>query len=631
NILDSEQRRWQGASAKYRDLTLVLRKRLVHLHEQFPSYESREMIRYNDYTYIEDNGCIYQQKTGEQSCEVLLSPEDVGLGEYQIQKIRVSTNQAFLAVTLKTFEIEESTCIVIKLGSVPRVTHRIQNVFTCEWVAESILLYTRQMNLQCRQVYGMDFNQSNCTAKLVYNENDYRFFVDLYSTRDGRYLTINSNSKDTSEVWLLDKTSPWEPPVLVQGRVPGVTYFIEHRDGFLYMLSNDGEDTEYKLLKAALSSDREMWELVYVIKKRTKLVDMEMLKDHCIMFLKKGNQLYLEVICLFTELVIQSIKLPAWTCALEPDHPPENRGGSCRFGLSSPVQYPVPFVYSGLENQLFVDGNHKAEMAQPYHSQRLEAKSKDGAVVPVTIFYKQNNKELRTRPLLVHVYGAYGMDLNMSFKMEKRMLVDDGWILGYCHVRGGGELGSDWHKEGILDKKHNGLNDLHCCISHLHELGYSQPRYTAIEAASAGGVLAGALYNSSPNLFKAMVLEAPFLDVLNTMMDISLPLTIEEMGEWGNPVSEKEYYRYIKTYCPYQNIGPKDYPSLLITAYTNDQRVPLKGLLRYIAKLRKALIEYRLKSKVPDDKIPSVYLDVRPGGSHCDSLSWEDSLQKVLL
>ncbi|NP_001167499.1 prolyl endopeptidase-like [Xenopus laevis] len=631
NLLDSEKRRWQRACAKYQGLVTSLEKRLCDMHQSYSTGDEKGMIIYEDYIYFQDNGCIcrYKPNTGEDSLEVLLISEDLGLGDYEIQKIRVSPKQKFMAVTLKGYEREESTCVVVKLDNGPQVTHCIENVFSCEWATDRMLLHTSQVNVQCRQVFATDFSDANGAAQLVYTENDPRFFVDLYCTRDKRFITINSNSKSTSEVRLIDNRCPFEPPVLVQKRIAGVIYYIEHSNGCLYMLRRHGEAAEYKILKAAVSSGMKHWEPVYEVQERTKLVDMEMLKDHCLLFLKNHNQLSLEVIGLPSGAVLQSIKLPAWACALELDHQAEYGAGTVGFSLSSPVHPPVHFEYSLRKKQLSVDTNHSSDGIHQFHTLRLEAKSKDGTSVPLTLLYKDSEKQMRQRPLLIHVYGAYGMDLNMSFKVEKRMLVEEGWLLAYCHVRGGGELGCNWHSEGVLDKKLNGLEDLGSCISHLHGLGYSQPHYSAVEAASAGGVLAGALCNSAPRLFRAVVLEAPFLDVLNTMMNVSLPLTIEEQEEWGNPLSDEKYHRYIKSYCPYQNITPQNYPCVRITAYENDQRVPIQGLLGYITRLRKAARDYCHESGTSESRIPHIYLDVHPGGSHCDSLSWEESLRKV--
>lgn len=242
----------------------------------------------------------------------------------------------------------------------------------------------------------------------------------------------------------------------------------------------------------------------------------------------------------------------------------------------------------------------------------------------MTIFHKTDSEDLQKKPLLVHVYGAYGMDLKMNFRPERRVLVDDGWILAYCHVRGGGELGLQWHADGRLTKKLNGLADLEACIETLHGQGFSQPSLTTLTAFSAGGVLVGALCNSNPELLRAVTLEAPFLDVLNTMMDTTLPLTLEELEEWGNPSSDEKHKNYIKSYCPYQNIKPQHYPSVHITAYENDERVPLKGIVNYTEKLKEAVAEHA-KDTGEGYQAPNIILDIQPGGSHVI----EDSHKKI--
>lgn len=202
--------------------------------------------------------------------------------------------------------------------------------------------------------------------------------------------------------------------------------------------------------------------------------------------------------------------------------------------------------------------------------------------------------------------------------------MDDGWILAYCHVRGGGELGLQWHADGRLTKKLHGLADLEACIKTLHGQGFSQPSLTALTAFSAGGVLVGALCNFNPDLLRAVTLEAPFLDVLNTMMDTTLPLTLEELEEWGNPSSDEKHKNYIKRYCPYQNIKPQHYPSIHITAYENDERVPLKGIVNYTEKLKEAVTEHA-KGAGEGYQAPNIILDIQPGGNHVI----EDSHKKI--
>ncbi|XP_064302156.1 prolyl endopeptidase-like isoform X6 [Phalacrocorax carbo] len=496
-----------------------------------------------------------------------------------------------------------------------------------EWATNDVLYYTSQKNLKCQNVFMTTFTNQKYT-KLVYTEQDARFFVDIYCTKDRRFLTINSNSKTTSEVWLVDCRHPFKLPALVQARTKGVIYHIEHRNDELYILTTYGEPAEYKLMKAPVaSSGVENWQLVYALEEKTKIVDLEMFSDHCIMFLKNAGHLYLTVIS-FVSHSVQSIKLPTWACEFELESHPEHTTSTCYFQLTSPVHPPKRFAYSFKENNLIEQAVQEVPIITKCHTTRLLAKSKDETLVPITVFHNMNSKELHRKPLLVHVYGAYGIDLNMSFKEEKLMLIEEGWILAYCHVRGGGELGLSWHKDGCQYNKLKGLHDLKACIMLLHELGFSQPKYTALVAASAGGALAGALCNTDPELIRAMVLQAPFVDVLNTMMQTHLPLTIEEQEEWGNPLADETCMEYIKSYCPYQNIKTQYYPSVFITAYENDQRIPLTGVLRYVQKLRKAALDHAKRTSKKGNWIPNIILDIQANGSHCDS-SWENSLNEV--
>ncbi|XP_029449200.1 prolyl endopeptidase-like isoform X2 [Rhinatrema bivittatum] len=609
DVLKSERAHWEKASIKYADLAAKFRQKLNGIYEKYSFSLGTSEIALGDSIYFEEDGCIFRLRSkdvlGQENAELLLCPERLCFPDATVQRIRISPNQKYLAASFRSSACEESTCVVVKLEELPDVKHIIPDVFSFEWATADVLFYTCQKNLGCRHVFLSDFSKERYT-KLVYAEQDPRFFVDIYCTKDKRFLTINCNSKSTSEVWLVDCNCPISPPILVQQRTPGVLYHVEHRNEKLYILTTWGETTEYKLMKAPVGScGKENWQLVYSVKEKAKLVDLEMMGDHCALFLKYRNHLYFDVLSLTTESVSQSFK------------------------ITSPVQPPADCVYSLTDGSLCINVEQDVPNTLKCVTLRLQAKNKDGTFVPITVFHKACCKDLHRKPLLVHVYGAYGIDMNMSFKAENLLLIEDDWILAYCHVRGGGELGHSWHEDGRLDKKLNGVEDLKACVRHLHELGYSGPSYTVLAAASAGGVLAGALCNSSPELIKAVVLKAPFLDVLNTMLDTLLPLTIEEQEEWGNPLSDEKYAEYIKRYCPYQNIKSQNYPSVIITAYENDQRVPLMGLLSYIHRLRKAVTDYSSNLIKEGYQIPNLIFDVRPGGSHCDPDSWEDSLNEV--
>ncbi|XP_040080655.1 prolyl endopeptidase-like isoform X1 [Oryx dammah] len=585
-------------------------------------------IKHGGFVYYQEGCCLVRSKDEEadnDNYEVLFNLEELKLEQPFIDCIRVAPDEKYVAAKIRTEDSEASTCIVVKLSDQPVMEASFPNVSSFEWVKdeedEDVLFYTFQRNLRCHDVYRATFGDNKRNERF-YTEKDPSFFVFLYLTKDSRFLTMNIMSKTTSEVWLIDGLSPWDPPVLIQKRIHGVLYYVEHRDDELYILTNVGEPTEFKLMRTAADTPAIMnWDLFFTMKRNTKVVDLDMFKDHCVLFLKHSNLLYVNVIGLADDSV-RSLKLPPWACGfiMDTNSDPEN----CPFQLCSPIRPPKYYTYKFAEGKLFEETGHEDPITKTSRVLRMEAKSKDGKLVPMTVFHKTDSEDLQKKPLLVQVYGAYGMDLKMNFRPERRVLVDDGWILAYCHVRGGGELGLQWHADGRLTKKLNGLADLEACIKTLHDQGFSQPSLTALTAFSAGGVLVGALCNSSPELLRAVTLEAPFLDVLNTMMDTTLPLTLEELEEWGNPSSDEKHKNYIKRYCPCQNIKPQHYPSIHITAYENDERVPLKGIVSYTEKLKEAIAEHA-KDSGEGYQVPNIILDIQPGGNHVI----EDSHKKI--
>uniref|UniRef100_A0A8C6DI33 Prolyl endopeptidase n=1 Tax=Moschus moschiferus TaxID=68415 RepID=A0A8C6DI33_MOSMO len=560
NFLSSKQEHEKPLSENMDAFEKVRAKLETQPQEEYEIINAE--IKHGGFVYYQEGCCLVRSKDEEadnDNYEVLFNLEELKLEQPFIDCIRVAPDEKYVAAKIRTEDSEASTCIVVKLGDQPAMEASFPNVSSFEWVKdeeeEDVLFYTFQRNLRCHDVYRATFGDNKRNERF-YTEKDRSFFVFLYLTKDSRFLTMNIMSKTTSEVWLIDGLSPWDPPVLIQKRIHGVLYYVEHRDDELYILTNVGEPTEFKLMRTAADTPAIMnWDLFFTMKRNTKVVDLDMFKDHCVLFLKHSNLLYVNVIGLVDDSV-RSLK--------------------------------------------------------------------DGKLVPMTIFHKTDSEDLQKKPLLVQVYGAYGMDLKMNFRPERRVLVDDGWILAYCHVRGGGELGLQWHADGRLTKKLNGLADLEACIKTLHDQGFSQPSLTALTAFSAGGVLVGALCNSSPELLRAVTLEAPFLDVLNTMMDTTLPLTLEELEEWGNPSSDEKHKNYIKRYCPYQNIKPQHYPSIHITAYENDERVPLKGIVNYTEKLKEAIAEHA-KDTGEGYQAPNIILDIQPGGNHVI----EDSHKKV--
>ncbi|XP_041107663.1 prolyl endopeptidase-like isoform X3 [Polyodon spathula] len=524
DILHSVPEDFKSQLQKYRTLEAIFRMKVRTAHAQFADAAERPVVHGRNHVYFEEGGCIYRRSLANDRGEpqVLLSLEDVAWAnpaEASFQRVRLSPQEKYLAATVKSGRSEEAGFAVVRLGSTPAVTHIQTPVFSFEWATDNILFYTSQKNLQSLQVYSLVFGEEQPRRTLVYEEQDPRFFVEVMSSKDKRFLTINCNSKSCSEVHLVECRSPLLPPVLVQPRTAGLIYHVEHNEGQLYILTNAGPAREYQLMRAPLISPAlKHWQLLYQPAVNTRLIDMELFQKHCVMAMRGRTQLYLDIIPLDEPTQVSTVELPQWACALEAGLNSHLRSNTFHFLLSSPVQPPRAFFYSLHEDQLYQQQEAQATACRTdYQTLRTEAQSMDGTAVPMTVIHRRTAEELPRSPLLVHVYGAYGVDLNMAFKPESRVLLDEGWTLAYCHVRGGGELGLGWHARGRLTQKHRGLEDLQACVLHLFQLGVSRPGLTALTGSSAGGVLAGALCNRCPELLRALILQAPFLDVLGSL------------------------------------------------------------------------------------------------------------------
>uniref|UniRef100_A0A667XSZ4 Prolyl endopeptidase n=1 Tax=Myripristis murdjan TaxID=586833 RepID=A0A667XSZ4_9TELE len=488
--------------------------------------------------------------------------------EWTIQRVRLSPQEKHLAATLKTCD---------------------------EWATEEVLLYTTLEGLRCNSVLRLDLTPTGARITPVLQETQPEVFVEVVLSSDRRLLTINCNSKSSSEVWLIDVNTPGLEPILVQPRQPQLLYHVEHWRCWLIILANTGPGQEYQVLRAPLSRPSMVsWEPLYAPDPGIAVKDMEVVGDHCVLVVREPTgELALTVVPLTHPQEAYAIQLPSWVCAIEMKRPDvADQHSDLEFLVSSPVRPPVPYCLHLKDGLILLgteeDGTSRENQGN-YTTTRLEAHSQDGTLVPVTVLHAESVECLKEAPLLVHVYGAYGRDLNMEFCPERRLLMELGWALAYCHIRGGGERGLSWHRQACEEGKQRGLEDLRACLQHLFSSGISSPLLTALTSCSAGAVPVGALCNTNPHLMRAVILQAPFLDVLGTMQDPRLPLTVEEREEWGDPLADQQHRLTIASYCPLHNITPQRYPSMLLTAYSGDARVPLAGVIQYTERLKKAI------------------------------------------
>ncbi|KAJ8250647.1 hypothetical protein COCON_G00225690 [Conger conger] len=630
---------YSKANLQFKSQERLFRRKLRAIYKRYSEIPDDIVVRGRRHVYFEEGGSVYRMglEQGEQNVEEVLCMDGGGHDEAVLQRVRVSPGEGMLAATLRPPGCGRGHQVCPGeaggLSRPPKPLLTLHRVFSFEWATDEILFFTCLEDLRCRRVFRLDLSAAEPEPTLVYEEQDPEFFVEVSSSRDRKLLTVNCSSKSSSEVWLIGCSTPLAPPRLVQPRLPGLLYRVEHRDRRLYVLANTAAGREYQLLRAPLASpSMGNWEPLFTPAPGTGLRDMELLRDHCVLAVRTPDgPLGLRAVPLADPTCVSTLQLPSWACAIEtrPDQMTDSE--SLRFLLSSPVRPPVLFRYSPRENQLSVQEDPAGAPLPHYHTTRLEAPSQDGTVIPLTLFHARAWGDLKGAPLLLHVYGAYGLDVHMGFSPEKRLLLEEGWALAYCHVRGGGERGLGWHQAGRLEGKRRGAEDLAACALRLFRLGVSRPGAAALTARSAGGVLAGALCNQRPRLLRAVALQAPFLDVLGTMLDPTLPLTIEERGEWGDPLTEPRHWDDIASYCPCHNITPQLYPSMLITAYEADRRVPLAGVRRYVQKLTTATRVHmdRHSASGSEHASPSVVLDLQPGGDHFGPEDFHLSLEEA--
>ncbi|XP_015233660.1 PREDICTED: prolyl endopeptidase-like [Cyprinodon variegatus] len=623
-----------SGNVKYEQLKKYFVRRLKATYNRFHSIPDYSVVCGCHHIYfVKDDGIYRADKRGKLEPEQVLNLEHVSKEErrtkaessesfqWTIQRIRLSPREKHLAATLKSSHREELRCVVVRLLPSHHVLLHLENVFSFEWATDDVLFYTTLDGLRSSCVSRLDLS-SDCRGQIssVYEETQPDVFVEVALSRDRQILTINCNSRTSSEVMLVDATKSHLEPLVIQPRQLDLLYHVEHWKGWLIILANTGPAKEYQVMQSPISEpSMASWVSLFSPGLGTAIKDMDVVGDYCLLVVNTpACTLALTVMSLSNPKETYSIQLPSWACAIETKKPGlADQQDVFEFLLSSPVHPPVPFSLD-LRKGLLLSATGKqafSKSQEKYFTTRLQACSQDGTLVPVTLLHAVPVEDLSSVPLLVHVYGAYGRDLNMEFCPVKRFLLEQGWALAYCHIRGGGERGLSWHRKGKGEGKEKGVEDLQACLHELFSRGVSFPSLAALTACSAGAVPVGALCNRKPNMMRAVALQAPFLDVLGTMEKPSLPL--EDRDEWGDPVGNLSHRHIIASYCPLHNITPQLYPSMLLTAYSGDPRVPLEGVLRYTKLVKKAIRSHiSTTSKSDFEQAPNIVLNVQPGVNH---------------
>jgi oligopeptidase B len=458
------------------------------------------------------------------------------------------------------------------------------------------ILYTRPDEaMRPWQVWRHVLGTETADDALVHQEDDDRFYASVGRTRTGRFVVVSLDSKLTTEQWLVDADDPGAGRRLVSSRVQGVEYHVEHHASEehgdrLFVLTNDAGADNFKLMAApAASPDRASWAEIVPHRDDVRLDGVEAFAGHLVLSERAGG---LERICVrrLADDDSHLVAMPdpvysAWTGSN-----PEFATTTLRFEYTSLVT-PVSDIDYDLESR-----RAKVVKRQPvlggfdpeqYETHRLWALNEvDGTEIPISIVHRRGFERDGRAPLLLYGYGSYEISIDPAFSSVRLSLLERGFVWAIAHVRGGGELGRRWYDDGKLAHKTNTFTDFIACAEHLVAERYTAPERLVARGGSAGGLLMGAVVNARPDLFRAVVAEVPFVDCLTTILDESLPLTVTEWEEWGNPVADPEIYELMKSYSPYDNVEAKDYPAMLVTGGLNDPRVQYWEPAKWVAKLR---------------------------------------------
>jgi oligopeptidase B len=515
----------------------------------------------------------------------------------------VSEDSHLLAYSTDTTGFRQYVLQIKDLRTGNALPERFERVTSAAWASDNRTLFytvedetTKRSHRLYRHVLG-----SAEPDPLLYEEADERFRIEVERTRSGAFLLLTIASHTASEVRFSRADRPTGEFRLIAPREDNHEYYADHHPGQgtgpssgLFCIRTNSGGRTFRLVTARVTDPRrEFWREIIPNRRDVMLAGAEVFQSHLVLFEREGGLPHLRIVDLTVEApsaLAASHRIefaePAYNASLGEN--PEFGALHVRFQYESFVTPRSVFDYDvrtrerSLRKQQPVLGGY--DPAQ-YVIERMHASAPDGARVPLSVVYRRDTPRNGPAPLLLYGYGSYGISVPVNFNSNRLSLLDRGVIYAVAHIRGGGELGKPWHEAGRMKQKRNTFTDFIAAAEHLVAQRYTTPEKLVIEGGSAGGLLMGAVTNMRPDLFRVVISHVPFLDVLNTMLDASLPLTVGEYEEWGNPQIAEDYF-YMKSYCPYTNLERKAYPTILAKTGLNDSQVMYWEAAKYVAKMR---------------------------------------------
>jgi oligopeptidase B len=510
---------------------------------------------------------------------------------FRIAGVSHSPDHSLVAYAVDTKGSEFFTVNIVEAASRSLVDASIVNTNgDVEWASDSRTLLYVWVDDQHRprKVFAHKLGSEKEDA-LLHDQADPGYFLGLGATQSRRYLTLSVHDHETAEVSLIDASDPLAPPRLVAPSEPEHDYSVEHHGDRLIILTNSDGAEDYRIVEAPVDSPgREHWREIEPYRPGRLILDVTAFKHHLVR-LEREDGLPRIVVRRFADGAEHQIAFAeeAYSLGLSPGF--EYDTTALRFTYSSmrtPAQvfdYDMETRERVLRKTQEVPSGHDPAN---YVTRRVMAPARDGETVPVSLLYRKETPLDGTAPLLLYGYGAYGMAIAAGFSTNCLSLVDRGFVYAIAHVRGGKDKGYRWYKEGKREKKVNSFTDFIAAGEYLASQGITARGRIVAQGGSAGGMLMGAVANMAPDLFLGIIAEVPFVDVLTTMLDASLPLTPPEWPEWGNPTESEADYRVIAAYSPYDNVRAQRYPHILALAGLTDPRVTYWEPAKWVAKLR---------------------------------------------
>lgn len=619
-FLEEENRRTERVMAA----TAALRERLYEeMRARIRETDRSVPVRIDDFYYYHrtEEGKpypIWARARGAPDAgeEVLLDENELAADErfFRLGPRAVSPDHRYLAFGLDTTGDEEYTLAVKDLETGERLPERIGRVAdSVAWAEDggTLLYAVRDDTKRAHRVFRHRVGEDPSRDELVLEEADPAFHLKVRKTRSRRWILLQSSSAVTSETWVLDARRPAEPPLRFLPRRPGVEYDLADAGDAWLVRTNEGA-TNFRLLRAPAREDgtwapRGEWTELRPHRPAVMLERVEAFRDFLVLVEREGGARRLTVWPRDRETAGDGaadgvpasyrveLPVPGEARSLRRAENPDYEASVFRYVLSAPITPTSTYELDRRtgESRLLKRQDCPGFDPERYVVERLHARAEDGVEVPISVLRRRDLALDGRAPALMVGYGAYGISLDPGFDSNLFSLVDRGFVWAGAHVRGGGEFGETWHDAGRMLRKKTTFADFIRCAERLVEAGYTASDRLAIQGRSAGGLLIGAVVNARPDLFGAAIAGVPFVDVYATMQDPSLPLTVIEYEEWGDP-RVPEYRDYIRSYSPFDNVAPAEYPHMLVTAGLHDPRVQYWEPARWVARLRQLRTDDRL-------------------------------------